>query len=313
MEQLLTLRSCIQKLDFEAASGDASLLAQRADGENNKQPVWISRPYKLPDFLAPDGVRIPAFALYQGSFNSETCMVHYARGLAAGYRHIVTQLYNEKEGLIAHVLKSARIPRDRVFITSIIRFSKRDIPTTVATIRKAAFKLSETRPINLMLADPIQDPVSRRRLWQALEQAVEEGIVTYIGVANYNIAMLEELKTYAKIWPPRVNSLEVCSNLLPAHGSFPPSHKTLLKSQSPASSLAPTGRTSQLLQSQQHYPRHILPYRARPKVPRRHVVSTRGGKQFQTPRATSPSLRFTERMAAHHEFAHQTRGRVCAR
>jgi hypothetical protein len=155
---LYTLSSCLKKIKLFEDAGELSSLTANTDDERDKQPVYISRPYKLPDFLTPDNVRIPAFALYQGGFgfSNEKCMIYYARGLAAGYRHMVTQFHSEKEGVIAHVLKSAHIPRERVFITSIIKFSKKTIHETVAAIRKAAFKLSELWPIDLMLADPIK-------------------------------------------------------------------------------------------------------------------------------------------------------------
>lgn len=49
----------------------------------------------------------------------------------------------------------------------------------------------------------------RKEIWLALERLVEEGKVRNIGVSNWGIGHIEEMKEYAKIWPPAVNQIEV--------------------------------------------------------------------------------------------------------
>lgn len=49
----------------------------------------------------------------------------------------------------------------------------------------------------------------RQVIWQALERAHEEGLCRSIGVSNWGIGHLEEAKSYAKIWPPHVNQIEL--------------------------------------------------------------------------------------------------------
>ena len=53
-------------------------------------------------------------------------------------------------------------------------------------------------------------PTGRKMLWQALERALEEGRVKSIGVSNFGVKHIEEMKAYAKVWPPHVNQIEVC-------------------------------------------------------------------------------------------------------
>ena len=50
---------------------------------------------------------------------------------------------------------------------------------------------------------------ARRVTWQALEDLVEEGRVKSIGVSNYTTKHILELSQFAKLYPPRVNQLEV--------------------------------------------------------------------------------------------------------
>ena len=49
----------------------------------------------------------------------------------------------------------------------------------------------------------------RKLMWQALERLKDEGRVKAIGVSNYGIGHIEEMKTYVKVWPPHVNQIEV--------------------------------------------------------------------------------------------------------
>lgn len=49
----------------------------------------------------------------------------------------------------------------------------------------------------------------RKEMWLALEQAFEEGKARAIGVSNYQIEHLEEMREYAKVWPPHVSQIFV--------------------------------------------------------------------------------------------------------
>ena len=48
-----------------------------------------------------------------------------------------------------------------------------------------------------------------KMLWQAMEKLYEEGKFKAIGVSNTGIGMMEEMKSYAKVWPPHVEQIEV--------------------------------------------------------------------------------------------------------
>lgn len=49
----------------------------------------------------------------------------------------------------------------------------------------------------------------RKELWQALERVLEEGRTRSIGVSNFGVGHIEEIKSYGKVWPPHVNQIEV--------------------------------------------------------------------------------------------------------
>jgi diketogulonate reductase-like aldo/keto reductase len=52
---------------------------------------------------------------------------------------------------------------------------------------------------------------ARKEMWLALEKLHEAGKARSIGVSNYGVGHIEEMKEYAKIWPPHVNQIEVLS------------------------------------------------------------------------------------------------------
>ena len=49
----------------------------------------------------------------------------------------------------------------------------------------------------------------RKELWLALEKLLAEGRARAIGVSNYGVGQIEEMKGYATTWPPHVNQIEV--------------------------------------------------------------------------------------------------------
>lgn len=48
-----------------------------------------------------------------------------------------------------------------------------------------------------------------KTMWQAMEQLHSEGRLKSIGVSNFGIAHINQMKAYAKSWPPAVNQIEV--------------------------------------------------------------------------------------------------------
>lgn len=50
---------------------------------------------------------------------------------------------------------------------------------------------------------------ARKEMWQALEKLHQEGRAKSIGVSNFGVGHIDEMKAYAKVWPPHVNQIEV--------------------------------------------------------------------------------------------------------
>jgi diketogulonate reductase-like aldo/keto reductase len=53
----------------------------------------------------------------------------------------------------------------------------------------------------------------RKRVWFALEKSLAVGNVKSIGVSNWDVSRIEEMKSWGEregaVWPPMVNQIEV--------------------------------------------------------------------------------------------------------
>lgn len=55
-------------------------------------------------------------------------------------------------------------------------------------------------------------PLDLRSTWATMELCVEKGLAKSIGVSNFNVAILKDLMSYAKI-PPVVNQVSIQNKL----------------------------------------------------------------------------------------------------
>lgn len=62
-----------------------------------------------------------------------------------------------------------------------------------------------------LIHSPSGGPAAIKEMYQALEKLEGEGKVRSVGVSNFGIGHIEEMKKYARIWPPHVNQIEVCT------------------------------------------------------------------------------------------------------
>ncbi len=130
----------------------------------------------------------------------------FKTALQAGYRHFDTaQIYDNEEAL-GRAWKKSGIRREELFITtkiSVTHFGK--------TLTRKSFLSSlqrlQTEYVDLLL---LHFPVTglRKSSWKEIEKFVTDGRAKSIGVSNYTIKHLEQLKAYSSI-TPAVNQVEL--------------------------------------------------------------------------------------------------------
>lgn len=169
-----------------------------------------------------NGVEIPllGFGTYQMFENGVMDSVPAA--LECGYRLIDTAAIYKNEGFVGNAIrkfleKNPNVTRKDIFIESKLQPADQGYEKAKLAIDKCLNKIGIEYIDLLIIHWPgtagIQpsdsaNKIHRRGTWKALEEALEEGKVRSIGVSNYLICHLEEMKEYATIFP-MVNQFEI--------------------------------------------------------------------------------------------------------
>ena len=125
--------------------------------------------------------------------------------LAIGYRLIDTASMYENELEIGKAIKNAGVDRKDIFLTTKLNNTDHGYDQALKAFDDSLKKLDQDYVDLYLIHWPIKE--GRAASWKALEKLYADKRVKAIGVANYNIALLEELKSTANI-VPAVNQIE---------------------------------------------------------------------------------------------------------
>lgn len=169
----------------------------------------LSLDSKIPLPNSPHQIPQLGFGVYLSP--PETCVKSCLAALKAGYRHIDTAQYYANEEQVGQALRESGLKREEVFVTTKILSPGENVDSTYKKVLESVEKLSgKDGYVDLFLIhSPNAGPEKRKLMWLALERAKQEGKVREIGVSNYGIGHIEEIKKIGKIWPPAINQIEV--------------------------------------------------------------------------------------------------------
>jgi diketogulonate reductase-like aldo/keto reductase len=162
---------------------------------------------KVPSLKLADKHEIPqvALGLWKNKDAGEFATAFEA-AIAAGYRHFDSAQAYDNEQFLGEAWKKSGLKREELFITTKIAVPHFGHRRAKQTFAESLEKL-QTNYVNLLLLHfPV--PVLRQKSWQALEEIRAAGGAKSIGVSNYTIRHLEEMKDYAKVMPV-VNQVEL--------------------------------------------------------------------------------------------------------
>ncbi|KAG5920438.1 hypothetical protein E4U61_007909 [Claviceps capensis] len=151
------------------------------------------------------------FGIYQ--LYGQACQKAILAALDAGYRHIDSAQIYRNESDVGAALKQSSLKREDVFLTTKISQSAGSFDKIYKSAVESIGMISgggKDGYVDLFLIHlPGTGRDSREELWKVLEKLYEEGRAKAIGVSNYRPQHVDEMKEYAKIWPPHVNQIEL--------------------------------------------------------------------------------------------------------
>jgi diketogulonate reductase-like aldo/keto reductase len=113
-------------------------------------------------------------------------------------------------------VRQSGLKRCDVFITTKVLTAAGSVDKTYEKLLDSVHKIDgEEGYVDLFLIHTASGgSKARKEMWLALERALEDGKTRAIGTSNWGIGHIEELKRFAKVWPPQVNQIEVFIILL---------------------------------------------------------------------------------------------------
>jgi len=125
--------------------------------------------------------------------------------LEIGYRLIDTAAMYGNEPEIGRAVNQSGINRSEIFVVTKLNNTDHGFEKAQKAFDRSLKALKQDYIDLYLIHWPIKN--GRKESWLALEKLYQEKRVRAIGVANYNLTLLQELKQYANI-NPAVNQLE---------------------------------------------------------------------------------------------------------
>jgi diketogulonate reductase-like aldo/keto reductase len=125
--------------------------------------------------------------------------------LEVGYRHVDTAAYYRNEDAVGKALQSSDIDRDKVFLTTKVWNSDQGYDSTLAAFDKSRKALGVDVVDLYLIHWPAKGKY--RDAWKAMEKLHGDGKIRAIGVSNFMIHHLADLRQVSDI-VPAVNQVE---------------------------------------------------------------------------------------------------------
>lgn len=152
-----------------------------------------------------NGIKMPLLGLGVYDMYNQEAEQAVSWALETGYRLIDTAAMYENEREIGNAVRQSAIDRSEIFITTKVNNTEQGYDKTLKGFEISMKKLNCDYVDLYLVHWPLKN--TRKETWLALEKLYKEGQVRAIGVANYLIPFLQELKGYAGVVPV-VNQVE---------------------------------------------------------------------------------------------------------
>ncbi|KAK7039154.1 hypothetical protein VNI00_010058 [Paramarasmius palmivorus] len=152
------------------------------------------------------GQELPLLGL--GTYLNDDCKPACLAGLKLGYKHIDTARMYGNESQVGEALRESGIPREEIFITTKINNNEHSYDIATASVDDSLKTLGLSYIDCMLIHSPLSNKASRLNTWRALIEAKKQGKIRAIGVSNYGVKHLEEIRE-AGLELPSINQIEL--------------------------------------------------------------------------------------------------------
>lgn len=127
--------------------------------------------------------------------------------LEAGYRMIDTAMTYQNEEGVGSAIRESGISREEIFVTTKLWNTDQGYENTLKAIEVSLAKLGLSYVDLYLIHFPSASEDrnitidKRKETWKAMEEIYQKGLAKAIGVSNFTIKHLSEMKNYAKVMP----------------------------------------------------------------------------------------------------------------
>lgn len=137
--------------------------------------------------------------------NEEEAIASIENALELGYRHIDTASFYGNEEFIGKAIKNSNIKREEIFLATKLWQDSHGYDNAINAFYESIKKLGVDYLDLYLIHWPTKN---NSETWRALEDLYNEGKIKAIGVCNFKIEHLEELKKTARI-TSMINQIEI--------------------------------------------------------------------------------------------------------
>ncbi|KAI0646670.1 Aldo/keto reductase [Trametes meyenii] len=128
--------------------------------------------------------------------------------LKHGYRHIDSARMYGNEKQVGEAVRESGIPREQVVVTTKIGNDEHGYDLALAAVDDSLKQLGFEYVDIFLIHSAMSDKARRLETWRALIEAKKQGKIKAIGVSNYGVKHLEEIRE-AGLETPDINQIEL--------------------------------------------------------------------------------------------------------
>ncbi|KAF8513844.1 NADP-dependent oxidoreductase domain-containing protein [Hysterangium stoloniferum] len=143
-----------------------------------------------------------------GVYRNDDCKPACLAALKDGYRHIDSARMYRNEKQVGEAVRESGIKREDIFITSKIASPDHGYEKCLAVVDESLLNFEFDYIDLYLIHDPLAGTEKRVATYRALLEAKKEGKIRTVGVSNYSVKHLEEIKE-AGLETPAINQIEL--------------------------------------------------------------------------------------------------------